>query len=55
MEMVDEITERLSSENLELLLNEVRTGKIKEEEVKRIALRMHGNVHEIFVEKIKKK
>ena len=54
MEMEDEITERLSSENLELLLNEVRTGKIKEKEVKRIALRMHGNVHGIFVEKIKK-
>ena len=49
MEKQTEIENALGATNLELLLSEVKSGKIKIETIKMIALKMHDEVHGIFV------
>ena len=55
MEYETEIREKLGSENVDLILSEIGHGRIKEEELKIIAHQMHGNVHGVFVDKIRER
>merc|ERR1711892_204946 len=41
----------LGERNVELLQREVDTGRMKEMQLKMMALQMHGQVHGVFVEK----
>ena len=51
MENMEDITDALGEENVRILIQEVRNGKMKKEHLKLIAMRMGGPVHGVFVNK----
>ena len=55
MEYETEIREKLGSTNVDLILSEIENGRIKEDELKIIALHMHGNVHGVYENRIRER
>jgi hypothetical protein len=51
MERREEVYKALHTENVKLILSEIDTGLIKENQVKQIALAMKNRVHGVFEEK----
>ena len=49
MENMEDITDALGEENVRILIQVVRNGKMKKEHLKLIAMRMGGPVHGVFV------
>ena len=51
MENMEDITGALGENNVRIMIQEVRNGKMKKEHLKLIAMEMGGPVHGVFVNK----
>merc|ERR1711892_1392913 len=51
MEFPEEVNGALGAENVKMILDELKTGRLHKEKLKMIALKMEGSVHGKFIEK----
>ena len=48
MERYKEVNDELHENNVSVLLEEIENGKVRKDQVKQIALKMHGSVHGVY-------